>query len=165
MTRLGYVRNRAARSTPRLAGAIALVFCEEAVKALADPFFVRMVRSLSKVLASADLQLILLTLHSPREYYTVSRYLRAGHVDGALLVSMHSRPDFDFAGLGIPLVLCGRPVKGGENLSYIDADNVDGARNGGCLPAEQRPEGDRDHRRAERHGARHRPAAAATTRR
>ncbi|HET9896477.1 MAG TPA: LacI family DNA-binding transcriptional regulator [Streptosporangiaceae bacterium] len=129
MTRLGYVRNRAARSTTRrLAGAIALVFCEEAVKALADPFFERMVRSLSKALASADLQLILLTLHSPREYYTVSRYLRSGHVDGALLVSMHSRPDFDFAGLGIPLVLCGRPVKGGENLSYIDADNVDGAR-------------------------------------
>ncbi|HET7016763.1 MAG TPA: LacI family DNA-binding transcriptional regulator [Streptosporangiaceae bacterium] len=130
MTALGYVRNRAPRSsTHRLAGAIALVFCEEAVKALADPFFERMVRSLSKALASADLQLILLTLHSPREYYTVSRYLRAGHVDGALLVSMHSRPDFDFAGLGIPLVLCGRPVKGGENLSYIDADNVDGARN------------------------------------
>jgi DNA-binding LacI/PurR family transcriptional regulator len=41
---------------------------------------------------------------------------------------MHSKPDFDFAGLGIPLVLCGRPVRGGENLSYIDADNVDGAR-------------------------------------
>jgi DNA-binding LacI/PurR family transcriptional regulator len=104
------------------------VFCEEAVKALADPFFERMVRSLSKALASADLQLILLTLHSPREYYTVSRYLRSGHVDGALLVSMHSKPDFDFAGLGIPLVLCGRPVTGGETLSYIDADNVDGAR-------------------------------------
>src|SRR5262249_34236307 len=67
MTRLGYVRNRAPRSTThRLAGAIALVFCEEAVKALADPFFERMVRSLSKALASADLQLILLTLHSPR---------------------------------------------------------------------------------------------------
>src|SRR6202050_4648823 len=129
MNRLGYVRNRAARSTaPRRAGALALVFCEEAVKALADPFFERMVRSLSKALTVADLQLILLTLHSPREYCTVSRYLRSGHVDGALLVSMHSRPDFDFAGLGIPLVLCGRPVRGGENLSYIDADNVDGAR-------------------------------------
>jgi DNA-binding LacI/PurR family transcriptional regulator len=129
MTRLGYVRNRAARSTDRrLAGAIALVFCEEAVKALSDPFFERMVRSLSKALTCADLQLILLTLHSPRDYFTVSRYLRSGHVDGALLVSMHSKPDFDLAGLRIPLVLCGRPVMGGENLSYIDADNVDGAR-------------------------------------
>jgi DNA-binding LacI/PurR family transcriptional regulator len=87
-----------------------------------------MLWKLSKTLASADQQLILLTLHSPREYYTVSRYLQAGHVDGALLVSMHSGPDFDFAGLGIPLVLCGRPAKGGGNLSYVDADNVDGAR-------------------------------------
>ena len=129
MARLGYVRNRAARSAAsRLAGAIALVFCEEAVKALADPFFSHMVRSLSKTLANADLQLVLITIDSPREYFTVSKYLRAGHVDGALLASMHSRPDFDFTDLGIPLVLCGRPVRGGENLSYIDADNVDGAR-------------------------------------
>lgn len=129
MTRLGYVRNRAARSTARRrAGAVALVFCEEALKAVGDPFFARMMWNLSRELAAADVQLVLLTLHSPREYFTVSRYLRAGHVDGALLVSMHSRPDFDFAGLGIPLVLCGRPVKGGENLSYVDADNVDGAR-------------------------------------
>jgi DNA-binding LacI/PurR family transcriptional regulator len=129
MTRLGYVRNRAARSTARLrAGSIALVFCEENVKVFADPFFERMLWSLSKALSSADLQLIVLTLHSPREYQTVSRYLRAGHADGALFFSMHSRPDFDFAGLGIPLVLCGRPGEGGENLSYVDADNVDGAR-------------------------------------
>jgi DNA-binding LacI/PurR family transcriptional regulator len=129
MTRLGYVRNRAAPSTARRrAGAIALVFCEEAAKTFVDPFFARMLWKLSKTLVSADQQLILLTLHSPREYYTVSRYLQAGHVDGALLVSMHSRPDFDFAGLGIPLVLCGRPVKGGDKLSYVDADNVDGAR-------------------------------------
>jgi DNA-binding LacI/PurR family transcriptional regulator len=129
MTRLGYVRNRAAptrvRSRP---GAIALVYCEEAAKTFVDPFFARMLWKLSKTLDSADQQLILLTLHSPREYYTVSRYLQAGHVDGALLVSMHSRRDFDFAGLGIPLVLCGRPAKGEGNLSYVDADNVGGAR-------------------------------------
>jgi DNA-binding LacI/PurR family transcriptional regulator len=129
MTRLGYVRNRAARSADhQRAGSIALVFCEEYVKVFADPYFARMLWSLSKALASADLQLILITLHSPHDYHTVSRYLRGGHVDGALFVSMHSKADLDFAGLGIPLVLCGRPVGGADHLSYVDADNVDGGR-------------------------------------
>jgi DNA-binding LacI/PurR family transcriptional regulator len=128
MTRLGYVRNRAARSpAPRRTGSIALVMGEENVKIFADPFFARVLRSVSKALASADLQLVMLTLYSPREYHTVSRYLRSGHVDGALFVSVRGRPDFDFASLGIPLVFCGRPVTGGCTLSYVDADNVGGS--------------------------------------
>jgi DNA-binding LacI/PurR family transcriptional regulator len=48
-------------------------------------------------------------------------------VDGALFVSMHDRRDFDYESLGIPLVLCGRPVAGGASLSYVDADNIGGA--------------------------------------
>lgn len=130
MVRLGYVRNRAARaSQPRRAGSIAMVVGEESVKVFADPFFARMLRSVSNSLVAADLQLVLLTLHSPREYRTVSRYLRSGHVDGALFVSMHGRPDFDYDSLGIPIVLCGRPVSGAEQLTYVDADNVAGAWN------------------------------------
>jgi DNA-binding LacI/PurR family transcriptional regulator len=129
MTRLGYVRNRAARSAAsRQAGSVALVMGEEILKVFADPFFGRLLRSVSNALAAADLQLVMITLHSPRDCHTVSRYLRSGHVDGALFVSMHRRPDFDFASLGIPLVLCGRPVADGDALSYVDADNVGGAR-------------------------------------
>jgi DNA-binding LacI/PurR family transcriptional regulator len=131
--RLGYVRNRAARSAAsRQAGSVALVMGEETLKVFADPFFGRMLRSVSRALASADIQLVMITLHSPRDCHTVSRYLRSGHVDGALFVSMHGRPmhgrpDFDFSSLGLPLVLCGRPVTGGNALSYVDADNVGGA--------------------------------------
>jgi DNA-binding LacI/PurR family transcriptional regulator len=129
MSELGYVRNRAARSTqPRGAGSVALVVCEENMKFFADPFFPRMLWGISKALTSADLQLVLLTLYSARDCQTVSRYLRGGHVDGALFMSMHSRPDFDYARLGIPLVLCGRPVSGGDGLSYVDADNVGGSQ-------------------------------------
>ena len=129
MTRLGYVRNRAARSAqPRRAGSIALVVCEDNVKVFADPFFARVLWAVGKALASADLQLVLLTLHSSQDYHTVSRYLRSGHVDGSVFVSMHNRPDFDYASLGLPLVLCGRPVSAGDNLVYVDADNVGGAR-------------------------------------
>ena len=129
MTTLGYVRNRAPRSADsRRAGSIALVVCEENVKIFADPFFARMLWCVSKALSSADLQLVLLTLHASRDYHTVTRYLRSGHVDGALVVSMHGKAQFDFTSLGIPLVMCGRPVTGGEALSYVDADNVGGAR-------------------------------------
>jgi DNA-binding LacI/PurR family transcriptional regulator len=130
MSRLGYVRNRAARSArSRRTGSIALAVCEENVKVFADPFFARMLWAVGKALASADLQLVLLTLYSSRDYHTVSRYLRSGHVDGALFVSMHTRSDFDYASLGIPLMLCGRPVKAGDELSYVDADNIGGAQN------------------------------------
>jgi DNA-binding LacI/PurR family transcriptional regulator len=130
MARLGYVRNRAARAArPRQAGSIALVVGEENMKVFADPFFARILWCISKGLASADLQLVLLALHTPRDYHTMSRYLRSGHVDGAFLVSMHRRTDFDPGSLGIPLVLCGRPVIGADSLSYVDADNIEGARN------------------------------------
>jgi len=128
MARLGYVRQRAARAADsRRTGSIAFVACEENVKVFADPFFARMLWSVSKELGSADLQLVLLTLHSPRDCQTVARYLRGGHVDGALFVSMHGRLPLDPASLGIPLMLCGRPARGGEGLSYVDADNVGGA--------------------------------------
>ena len=128
MTLLGYARNRAARSAgSRRAGAVALVVGEETIRVFADPFFARMLRSVSKELSSADSQLVMLTLHSSCDYHTVPRYLRSGHVDGALFVSMHGRRDFDYESLGIPLVLCGRPVAGGAALSYVDADNIGGA--------------------------------------
>src|SRR5580692_8644959 len=66
MTRLGYVRNRAARSpASRRAGSIALVLGEETIKVFGDPFFARVLRSVSKELSSADSQLVMLTLHSP----------------------------------------------------------------------------------------------------
>jgi len=129
VARLGYVRNRAAWSAAgRRPGSVALVMGEATLKVFADPFFGHLLRSVSEALAVADIQLVMITVHSARECRTVSRYLRSGHVDGALFVSMHGRPDFDFPALGLPLVLCGRPVTGGNALSYVDADNVGGAR-------------------------------------
>jgi DNA-binding LacI/PurR family transcriptional regulator len=125
---LGYVRNRAARSTdPRPAGSIALVVCEENVRAFADPFFARLLWSVTRELDAEDLQLVLLTLHSPHDGQKVPRYLRSGHVDGAMFVGVHGKLTLDVAGLGIPVVLCGRPVNDGEGLSYVDADNAGGA--------------------------------------
>ncbi len=129
IARLGYVRNRAPRAVrSQQAGSIALVVGEESVKVFADPFFARILLSFGRELAEVDLQLVLLTLHTPRDYHMVARYLRSGHVDGAFFVSMHLGPGFDLAGLGIPVVLCGRPLSGGDGVSYVDADNIGGAK-------------------------------------
>src|ERR1035441_958872 len=76
---LGYVRNRAARSSgPRRVGSIAFVVCEDNARVFSEPFFPLMLRSVSRELASCDIQLVLLTVHSPRDYQTASRYLRSG---------------------------------------------------------------------------------------
>jgi DNA-binding LacI/PurR family transcriptional regulator len=134
---LSYVRNRAPRGAntrrggsgrPARAGSIAFVVCEDIFKFFAEPFFARMLLSVSQTLNSMrDIQLALLTLHSSGDYHTVVRYLQDGHVDGALMASMHWRTAEDLAGLGIPLVLIGRPQRSAERFSYIDADNVGGA--------------------------------------
>jgi DNA-binding LacI/PurR family transcriptional regulator len=128
MNQLGYVRHRAARGVrvPQ-AGSIAMVVGEDTARIFADPFFARFLQRVSVAAAAEDLLLIQLTL-GPRDRKTVGRYLRAGHVDGVLFVSMHGMPDFDIGGLGIPVVVCGRPTSGSESVSYVDVDNVDGAR-------------------------------------
>jgi DNA-binding LacI/PurR family transcriptional regulator len=129
IARLGYVRNRAPRAArTQQAGSIALVVGEENVKVFADPFFARILLSFGRELAESDLQLVLLTLQTSRDYRMVARYLRSGHVDGAIFVSMHLGPGFELADLGIPVVLCGRPLSGGDGVSYVDADNVEGAK-------------------------------------
>src|SRR5579872_6404664 len=74
MTRLGYVRNRAARSPCRQAGSVALVIAEDYARVFADVFFVRLLRSVGKTLSAADLQMVILTLRDPRDYHMVSRY-------------------------------------------------------------------------------------------
>lgn len=129
MASLGYVRNRAPRGSAQAkrAGSIALVVCEENVKIFADPFFARILWSISKALAPTDLQPVLLAVHSPKSCRTGARYLRSGHVDGAVIVSMHGRLPLDLQSLGIPVVLIGRPLPDSKEFSYVDADNTGGA--------------------------------------
>jgi DNA-binding LacI/PurR family transcriptional regulator len=66
---------------------------------------------------------------APHEESRVERYLTAGHVDGALLVSLHGNDPLPaaVARRGIPVVVGGRPPQGAE-VSYVDVDNVHGGR-------------------------------------
>ncbi|HET9173311.1 MAG TPA: LacI family DNA-binding transcriptional regulator [Actinospica sp.] len=127
ISELGYVRNRAARTGGRKAGSIALVVFEDSLRMFTDPFFARLMRGVSGALAMTDVQLVLLTVHSAAECRRCARYLREGHVDGALFVSLHGQMPVDVRGLGVPVVYVGRPVREPDAASYVDADNIGGA--------------------------------------
>jgi DNA-binding LacI/PurR family transcriptional regulator len=127
---LGYVPNRAARAlVTRRTDTIALVVSEPEARAFSDPFFRTIVRGISNVIEDTDVQLLLLFAQGQREQAKVERYLRQGHVDGVVLMSLHGNDPLPLAltGAHIPTVLSGRP-RPGERLPYVDADNRGGAR-------------------------------------
>jgi DNA-binding LacI/PurR family transcriptional regulator len=128
MNMLGYARNRAARATrAKSSGSVGLVVCEESIRMFTDPFFSRVLWGTSQALSPRDLQLVLLTVSSPRDCRRISRYLRSGHVDGVMMVSLHGRLPLDVHSFGVPVVLAGRPPTDDETVSYVDADNAVGA--------------------------------------
>ena len=137
--RLGYTPNRAARSlVTRRSESLAFVVEEDDDTVFSDPFFGRMARSISEALAEREMQLVLMTARDEGSRARVRRYVLGGHVDGTLLVSTHGRSTFA-AGLraaGVPVVVAGRP-SGGVELTYVDADNLGGARAAVTLLAER----------------------------
>ena len=127
---LGYERQRAARTTaqPRTRS-IAFVICEEGLRLFSDPYFARIVVGASREVTAAGMQLVLLPVPSTKDcQMPAMHYLSAGHVDGALFVSMHGRSPLDLDHIGIPVVIGGRPINGDDGrVSYVDADNRGGA--------------------------------------
>ena len=127
---LGYTPNRAARTlVTRRTDTIALVVSESETRVFSDPFFPSIVRGVSAALADTELQLLLLMARDDREHAKVERYVRQGHVDGVILMSLHGDDPLPktLPRLGVPTVLVGRP-KSDERLPWVDADNRGGAR-------------------------------------
>ncbi|WP_143576516.1 LacI family DNA-binding transcriptional regulator, partial [Streptomyces acidiscabies] len=109
---LGYVPNRAARSlVTRRHDAIAVVIAEPEARVFADPFFGRQLRGISKELTAHDNQLVLLLTEGRDDHARVARYLAGGHVDGALVFSLHLDDPLPglIQGAGVPMVIGGRP--------------------------------------------------------
>lgn len=128
---LGYVPNQAARSlVTRRHDAVAVVIAEPETKVFADPFFALQLRGISKELTAHDSQLVLLLTEGRADHARVARYLAGGHVDGALVFSLHL--DDPLPGLihGVPTVYGGRPgwIDGSRGAVYVDCDNRGGAR-------------------------------------
>ena len=128
--KLRYVPNRAARTlvTGRT-DSIGLVIPEPTAMLFGDPFFPRLVRGISEVLARKQLQLVLLAPQSEADETRLESYLSAGHVDGVLMVSFHGADPLPerLHQRGMPVVLGGRP-SGNGHVTYVDVDNVGGAR-------------------------------------
>ena len=128
--RLGYTPNRAARSlVTKRSDSVAVVIAQPTGQVFADPFFPRLLRGISSALTASDRQLILLMPESPADERRVAEYVIAGHVDGALLVSLHDSDSLParLTDAGVPVVVVGRPPHG-SLVSYVDADNRQGAQ-------------------------------------
>jgi DNA-binding LacI/PurR family transcriptional regulator len=130
---LGYVPNQAARSlVTKRHDAVAVVVAEPESRVFADPFFALQLRGISKELTAHDTQLVLLLTEGREDHARVGRYLAGGHVDGALVFSLHF--DDPLPGLiqraGMPVVFGGRPgwSDGTDEVVYVDSDNRGGAR-------------------------------------
>jgi DNA-binding LacI/PurR family transcriptional regulator len=127
---LGYVPNRAARAlVTQRTDSIALVIFESGERFFAEPFFGRIVQTISSVLVARNLQMVLMIGQSPEERRTLEGYLTRQHVDGALLLSVHG--DDPLPSLleerGVATVRVGRPTYA-ERGTFVDADNRGGAR-------------------------------------
>lgn len=133
---LGYVPNQAARSlVTRRHDAVAVVIAEPEARVFADPFFGLQLRGISKELTAHDSQLVLLLTEGRDDHARVGRYLAGGHVDGALVFSLHlddPLPEL-IHGAGVPTVFGGRPgwgdgTRDAASPVYVDSDNRGGAR-------------------------------------
>jgi len=127
---LGYVPNRAARSlVTRRTGSIALVIPESDDRILTDPFFAATLKGVHDALGEAEVQLVLLI--APKERVPrIGQYLKAGHVDGAIVVSHHNDDGLEEALVAsrIPAYFVGRPYQPIPGVRFVDVDNVAGAR-------------------------------------
>ncbi|WP_435132244.1 LacI family DNA-binding transcriptional regulator [Actinacidiphila sp. bgisy144] len=128
---LGYVPNQAARAlVTRRNDAIAVVVAEPETRFFADPFFAQQVRGISKELTAHDNQLVLLLTEGAADHERVGRYLGGGHVDGALIFSLHDDDTLPALArrAGVPTVIGGRPDWSDSDTLYVDCDNRGGAR-------------------------------------
>lgn len=131
VARLGYVPNRAARSlATRRTGAVALVVRESVSFGVSDPYISQCIVAASQSLTGSGLHLVVMVAQDDAEHESVSSYVRSGHVDGVILLSVHAgdplpRQLFE---AGIPVVMGGRPADDLPGICYVDTDNIGGAR-------------------------------------
>ncbi|MGV9253434.1 LacI family DNA-binding transcriptional regulator [Streptomyces sp. NPDC003697] len=143
---LGYVPNQAARSlVTKRHDAVAVIIAEPETRVFADPFFGLQLRGICKELTAHDSQVVLLLTEGRDDHARVGRYLAGGHVDGALVFSLHlddPLPEL-IRTAGVPTVFGGRPgwsegapppaaapggAEGSAGVAYVDSDNRGGAR-------------------------------------
>ncbi|SEP65396.1 LacI family DNA-binding transcriptional regulator [Microlunatus flavus] len=126
---LGYTPNRAARTlVSRRTQTLALVIPENTATFFTDPYFASVIQGAATRVSETEFTLALLIAGGSED--KVRRYLRAGSVDGALVLSHHA-DDRSYSHLAgrLPLVFGGRPMsQEGDLPFYVDVDNVAAAQ-------------------------------------
>jgi DNA-binding LacI/PurR family transcriptional regulator len=124
----GYVVNHHARSlVTQRSRSVAFILSEPQERLFEDPNFGSLLRGCTRALAEHDIPLLLSIAGTDSDRKRMLRFIAAGHVDGALLVSAHygSPVTDELRSLGVPVVACGQPQ---SELAYVAADDRDGAR-------------------------------------
>jgi DNA-binding LacI/PurR family transcriptional regulator len=127
--RIGYVPNRAARTlVTRRTGSIALVVREPVEFGFADPYLSSVVIAASQSLVGTGIQLAVMMAQDDADHAELARYVRGGHVDGVILVSVHDDDPLpgQLIRAGVPVVIGGRPPTALDGVAYVDVDNVEG---------------------------------------
>lgn len=127
----GYTANHAARSlaTGRT-NSLAFLLTEPQHLLFADPTFSLLLRGAAEALAQRSMTLVLLVAGTPAERANVDHYVRAGHVDGVLLISSHESDPLlaSLLAAGTPTVCCGLPLGHQGDVSAVSVDEENSAR-------------------------------------
>ncbi|WP_246277847.1 LacI family DNA-binding transcriptional regulator [Phytohabitans rumicis] len=127
----GYVVNQHARSlVTQRSDSVAFILSEPQDRLFEDPNFNVLLRGCTRALGEHDITLLLTVAGTQEDRERIGRYVTAGHVDGALLVSDHAGSSLlqELKDRGLPVVTCGRPLGHEREISYVAADDRDGAR-------------------------------------
>jgi DNA-binding LacI/PurR family transcriptional regulator len=126
----GYVVNQHARSlVTQRSDSVAFILSEPQDRLFEDPNFNVLLRGCTRALGEYDITLLLTVAGTKEDRERIGRYVTAGHVDGALLVSDHAGSSLlQELKEQVPVVTCGRPLGHERDISYVAADDRDGAR-------------------------------------
>ena len=107
---------------------VGVIIGEAAASLFDDTFFRPLVNGISAALAQHSMLMVVLSLNSAHEMELAKAYLAGGHMDGAILVSLHGDNPLPawLREQGLPAVICGRPPKEAP-VSYVDCNNRLGA--------------------------------------
>ena len=127
----GYSANSHARSlvTGR-SNSVAFLLTEPQHLLFEDPTFSILLRGAASALAKRQMPLLLMVAGTPEERRRITEYVGAGHVDGVLLVSSHTGNPVipSLLRKGVPTIACGAPLGFEDQVGYVAADDVGGAR-------------------------------------
>lgn len=127
----GYVVNQSARSlASRRTNCFAFVLSEPQEHLFEDPNVATLLRATTQQLAEMDLTVVVMICVTDADHERLLRYLRAGHVDGIMLVSTHAADPLLAAveSLGVPAVRCGYFSGSTSTVPSVSADDRAGAK-------------------------------------